>query len=100
MLHDNTARIFKLLRIPGIDSKESIPKAYVAWRARAGIFKQSMGGRNQVGIGLSYRLGIQSLESIPELLKRLKIRAQYDKPTPLRFLAPIECLKIPAQVIF
>ncbi len=26
------ARIFKLLRSPGIDSKESIPPAYVAWR--------------------------------------------------------------------
>jgi len=25
--------IFKLLRNPGIDSKESIPPAYVAWRA-------------------------------------------------------------------
>jgi hypothetical protein len=24
---------FKLLRSPGIDSKESIPAAYVAWRA-------------------------------------------------------------------
>jgi hypothetical protein len=27
------ARIFKLLTNPGIDSKESIPPAYVAWRA-------------------------------------------------------------------
>ena len=27
------ARIFILLRSPGIDSKESIPPAYVAWRA-------------------------------------------------------------------
>ncbi len=27
------ARIFKILRSPGIDSKESIPPAYVAWRA-------------------------------------------------------------------
>ncbi len=26
-------RIFKLLRDPGIDSKEPIPPAYVAWRA-------------------------------------------------------------------
>ncbi len=30
------ARIFKLFRSPRIDSKESIPSAYVAW---AGIFK-------------------------------------------------------------
>jgi hypothetical protein len=27
------ARIFKLLWSPGIDSKELIPPAYVAWRA-------------------------------------------------------------------
>ncbi len=29
------ARIFKLLRSPGINSKESIPPAYVAWRTGA-----------------------------------------------------------------
>jgi hypothetical protein len=29
----NRAGIFKLLRSPGIDSKESIPPGYVAWRA-------------------------------------------------------------------
>jgi hypothetical protein len=27
------ARIFKLLRSPGIDSKESVPPTYVAWLA-------------------------------------------------------------------
>jgi hypothetical protein len=32
---NNWARIFKLLRSPGIDSKESIPPAYIAWRAGA-----------------------------------------------------------------
>jgi hypothetical protein len=26
-------RMFKLLRTPGIDSKESVPPAYAAWRA-------------------------------------------------------------------
>jgi hypothetical protein len=48
----------------------------------AGIFKQSMGARNQVGIVLSYRTArLQWLaeliffESIPGLLKSLKIRA-------------------------
>jgi hypothetical protein len=47
----------------------------------AGIFKQSMGARNRVGIGLSYQRqttqpgGFYSLESILELLKSLKIRA-------------------------
>ncbi len=91
------ARICKRLRGPGIDSKESIPPAYVARQAgttnrviildhqlhrladsflvihfwapsnvykfgiwlltysRAGIFKQNIGARNRVGIGLSYR---------------------------------------------
>jgi hypothetical protein len=29
------ARIFNLLRSPGIDSKDSIPPTYVAWRAGA-----------------------------------------------------------------
>jgi hypothetical protein len=43
---------FKTLRSPRIDSKESIPPTCVA---SAGIFKQSMGARNQVGKGLSYR---------------------------------------------
>jgi hypothetical protein len=31
--NDNRARIFKRLWSPGIDSKELIPPAYVAWRA-------------------------------------------------------------------
>jgi hypothetical protein len=55
----------------------------------AGIFKQSVGVRNRVGIGLSYRSArlkrlaelipclAYSLESILGLLKSLKIRAQY-----------------------
>ncbi len=33
-LEMNRARIYTRLRSPGIDSKESIPPAYVAWRAR------------------------------------------------------------------
>ncbi len=43
----------------------------------AGIFEQSMGARNRVGIGLSVRparlhfLAVNSLESIPGLLKSL-----------------------------
>ncbi len=51
-------------------------------RLSAGIFKQYMGVRNRVGIGLSYRHarlqpgGIGSLESIFGLLISLKIRAQ------------------------
>ncbi len=48
-----------------------------------GIFKHSMGVKNQVGTGLSYwpaRIrggGIDALESIPGLLKSLKIRALF-----------------------
>jgi hypothetical protein len=70
------------IRSPGIDSKESIPSAYVAC---AGTFKQSMGAWNQVGIGLLYRparlYGLA--ESIPGLLKSLKIPSlagRYHKP--------------------
>ncbi len=92
---ESKAQIFKLLRGPGIDSKESILPAYMAW---AEIFKHTVGARNQVGIG--YRqatkaCGIDSLESIPELLKCFKIPAlagRYDIPVPTRFLASIDCL--------
>ncbi len=31
--HLSIARIFKILRSPRIDSKESVPLAYVAWQA-------------------------------------------------------------------
>ncbi len=48
----NRDRIFKLLRSPGIDSKKPIPPDYVAC---AGILEQSLGTRNPVGRGLSYR---------------------------------------------
>ncbi len=56
-LPHHRARIFKLLRSAGIDSTESIPPAYVAWRAGT------------------------STHCIPT-----------------RFLAPTDCLKIPAQL--
>jgi hypothetical protein len=45
----------------------------------AGILQQSMGARNRVGIGLSYwsaRLH-RLAESIPELLKSLKIQEKF-----------------------
>ncbi len=64
-------RIFKRLRRPGIDSKESIPPAYKARRA----------GTTDRVIVRSYqpaRLHMLA-ESIPGLLKRLKIRALKDK---------------------
>jgi hypothetical protein len=53
----NRARICKRLRSPGIDSKESIPPVFVAWRA-----------------GTTTLFAVPSLESIPVLLKRLQIR--------------------------
>ncbi len=56
----------------------------------AGILEQSMGARNRVGIGLSYRPARLhrlaesiSLESIPGLLKSLKI------PSQEKFLLPL-----------
>ncbi len=67
--------IFKLLRSPGIDFKESIPPAYVAW---AGIFK------------LLWSPGIDSASLC-------SLAGRYDNPIPTRFLAPKDCSKIPAQ---
>jgi hypothetical protein len=58
------ARICERLRSPEIDDKESILPAYVAC---AGIFKQSMGGRNRVVVPARQATqpgGIGSLESI------------------------------------
>jgi hypothetical protein len=64
-----------------------------------------MGARNRVGIRVvvparqaTLASGINSSEPIPGLLKSLKIRAlagRYDNSIPARFLAPIDCLKIP-----
>ncbi len=51
-LGENCAGIFKPIRNPGINSKKSIPPAYVA---NAGIINNLMGARNRVGIELSYR---------------------------------------------
>jgi hypothetical protein len=80
--------IFKLSGSPGIDS-------YVAWRSSAGILEQSMGTGNRVGIELSYRdARLHRLtESIPGLLKSIKIPYQYYIPILTRFLAPINVLK-------
>ncbi len=61
--------IFKLLTSPGIDSKDSITPVYIFEKtfkeprnrfcqpnvACAWLFRQSMGARNRVRIGLSYR---------------------------------------------
>ncbi len=48
----------------------------VSNKFRAGIFKQSMGARNRVGTGLSYRpTRLHSLESIPAGSINVKIWA-------------------------
>jgi hypothetical protein len=62
---------------PGIDSKESIPQAYVA---RARIYKRL----RSPGVIPTASL-CDLTESIPGLLKRLKIRANsYSVPSPHR----------------
>jgi len=102
------ARIFKCVSWPGIDSKEWIPAAYVAWRPRARICRPFQEPRNRFPAwraGTTTLFGapgrqatqadeIDSSDSIPGLHKRLQIRAQNDKPLPLRFLAPLDSLKI------
>jgi hypothetical protein len=81
------ASICKCLRSPGIDSKESIPPAYVAWRAGTSnrvVVPARPGWESIPGLlkrftnsGSGY-LGwrINSSESIPGLLKSLKIPFQ------------------------
>jgi hypothetical protein len=52
-LNLNRARIFKCLRSPGINSKESIPPAYVAWRAgisNKGIVPARQAGNRFLGL--------------------------------------------------
>jgi hypothetical protein len=56
------ARICKRLRSLGIDSKESIPPAYVAWRDGTKLLHRL--GRNRPG--LQKRLKIRALESRTE----------------------------------
>ncbi len=72
--------IFKLLLSPEIDFEESIPPAYVAWRA---------------GTRILFLLG-----SWPQyIVKKFQHwRGRYDNPIPTRFLAPTDCLKIPAPL--
>jgi len=63
LLKWNWAQIAKPLRSPGIDFKESIPPAYVAWLAGT-TNKDVVPGRQA-----SQARGIDSLESIPGLIK-------------------------------
>ncbi len=72
--------IFNLLMSLGIDSRESVPPAYVT---RARIFKLLRSPR------------IDSKEPIAPGC--VAWRARCNNPTPSQFLASMNCLKIPAQ---
>ncbi len=76
--------ICKLLRRPGIDSKESIPPVYLAW---ARICK------------LLWSTGIETQEFLGSLqgLQIWALTGWYDIPIPTRFLAPINWSKIPGM---
>jgi hypothetical protein len=68
--------VASLCWVDGVAPAQLIQVKY--FRTRAGILGQSMGARNRVGIGLSYRTArlhrlAETLESIPWLLKSLKI---------------------------
>ncbi len=74
--------IFSMKKLSDVEEKpyasslNICPKAWcsvgclLSTEFRAGIFKHSIGARNRVGIGLSYRPARHSLESIPGLHKR------------------------------
>ncbi len=63
VLHHTEPVFVNVYGVKGINSEESIPPVWESipgllkmfTKSRAGIFKQSMGARNRVGIGLSYR---------------------------------------------
>ncbi len=105
-LFQSRARIFKLLRSPGIDSKELIPPAYVAWRAWDENLSLAMGrginSRNRVWnwVAKLHRLSGRYDNPMPTWflapIAGLKLPTLYDNPIPTRFLAPIGCSKIPA----
>ncbi len=95
----NRARIFKLLRSPGTDSKEPIPPGCVAWQTGAGICRPLMETRNRFPAWradmttlffvparqATQSCEIDSSESIPGLHKCSQIRALYDNPFLLGF---------------
>ncbi len=83
---------------------------YMYFGSPVGIFKKAMGARHQIGIGLSYRPArpepvLLNVYGAPELIPRnehsastCSLAGRYDNPIPPRFLAPIDFLKIPAQI--
>jgi hypothetical protein len=83
------AHICRCIRRPGIDSEELIRK----FRHHAGIFKQSMGTRNRVGIGLLYRYRWEKLTSQPfPTLTDLRVVATVSQHAKLCALRALEIL--------
>jgi hypothetical protein len=84
---------FFMLWSRGIDSKEPIPLANVAWARICKCLRSP--GINVEEVGLSFRPARLEIDS--GLLKRLQIRAlagRYNNSIPTQFLVPIDCLKI------
>jgi hypothetical protein len=76
----------------------------------AGVFKQSVGARNRIGIELSYRSasvgnlspamgrGIDSRNRVWNGVAKLhRLSGRYDNPMPTWFLAPVAVPKLPTQ---
>jgi hypothetical protein len=82
------------------------PQTLIGQKTVLEFLNNLWGARNRVGVGLSYRPArarifkllrsprIDSTEPIPPGC--VPWRAAYDNLIPTRFLAPIDCLKIPA----
>jgi hypothetical protein len=93
------ARINKRIWSPGINPKELIPPAYLAWRAGTSnmIVVPSRLAGNQF-LGSLKGLQIQAHESVPriESASLCSLAGRYDSPFPTRFLGLIDCITIPA----
>jgi hypothetical protein len=108
---ESRAGIFKLIWSPGIDTKESIPPAYVAWdRICKRLRRPGIDSEDSIPpafvvrrAGTTNRVIVPARQAENRFLgsiKGLQIRAltgRYDNPIPTRFLAPIDCLKITEQ---
>ncbi len=94
--------IFKLLCSPEIDSKESIPLAYVAWarickpvKEPRNRFSAWCSGKSNMSVIPARRAENRFLGSLTGL-QIPPLAGRYDDSIPTRFLAPIGCYKIPA----
>jgi hypothetical protein len=69
---------FQLKSYTGVTSRKRAQKEGERETTNAGIFKQSMGARNRVGIRLSYRPA--RLHSLAEMVPWNRIYIKYCKP--------------------